>query len=50
MKSALYNKYYKLGFDYFINREILGLKKIDAKKEAFYLALITLIIVVANMF
>jgi len=49
MKTKLYNRYYKLGFDYFINRQILGLKKIDGKKEAFYLTLITLIIVLANM-
>lgn len=49
MKTGFYNKYYKLGLEYFINKKFFGLHKPNAYTELFYLALIAFIIVIANL-
>jgi len=36
----MYSHYYKYGFEHFINKNLLGLKKPDTKKQVFYLIMI----------
>ncbi len=50
MKTGLYNRYYKLGLEHFINRKLLGLHKTDILTEVFYLSVILLVIVLAQIF
>lgn len=40
MRAKLYEKYYKLGFDYYINKNIFGLHKPDKNVKRFYYAII----------
>lgn len=47
MKSGLYNHYYKLGLEHFINKRLFGLHKTDIRTEVFYLGLILVIIILA---
>jgi hypothetical protein len=39
MRAKLYEKYYKLGFDYYIFKNIFGLHKPDKKVKRFYYVL-----------
>ena len=36
MRAKLYEKYYKLGFDYYINKQLFGLHKPDKNIKRFY--------------
>ena len=49
MKKTLYNRYYKLGLEHYINKYLLGLKKPDLKTDVFYLSLIVMILVIGNL-
>jgi|TARA_R100001015_G_C4481411_1_gene61814 hypothetical protein len=40
MKAKLYEKYYKLGFDYYILKNVFGLHKPDKNIKRFYYAVI----------
>lgn len=48
MKSP-YERYYKLGFEHYINKYILHLKKPNRKTDIFYLLLIAILLLVANL-
>lgn len=45
-----YEEYYHLGFDYFINKKIIGLKKPEMRQRIFYLTLITGLIMMSVIF
>ncbi len=47
MKTSLYNNYYKLGLEHFINKRLLGLHKPTLYTNVFYLSLIVIIISIA---
>lgn len=49
MKKTLYNKYYKLGLEHFINKQLLGLHKPNKFTNMFYFTIILLVIVLANI-
>jgi hypothetical protein len=49
MKKTLYNSYYKLGLEYFINKRFLGLHKPNAFTNLFYFALILIVLLLANI-
>lgn len=40
MRAKLYEKYYKLGFDHYIFKNIFGLNKPDKKVKRLYYAII----------
>lgn len=40
MRAKLYEKYYRLGFDYYINKNLLGLHKPDKNIKRFYYVVI----------
>ena len=46
MKAKLYEKYYKLGFDYYILKNIFGLHKPDKNIKRFYYAIIAMALLV----
>lgn len=50
MKKNLYNKYYKLGFEYTINKKVFGLRKPKVATNIVYFALIGLVIILAELF
>lgn len=50
MKSSLYNRYYKLGLEYFVNKEVFGLHKPKAATNVIYFSIMLLMIVIANLF
>jgi hypothetical protein len=45
MKAKIYEKYYKLGFDHLMFKNIMGLKKPKKYIKRFYLGLIAIILV-----
>ena len=49
MKKTIYNQYYKLGFEHYINKYVLGLSKPDIKTDVFYFGLMAAIVLVANL-
>lgn len=49
MKKTLYNHYYKLGFEYYINKHVLGLNKPNVVTGTFYLSLIAMVLVIGNL-
>lgn len=50
MKAVLFEKYYKLGFSHFVFKKVLGLKKPSSLLRWFYLGVMTLIAVLAQIF
>lgn len=50
MKTSLYNKYYKLGFEHFINKEVFGLHKPNLATNLVYFVMMVSIIVLAQLF
>lgn len=46
MRAKLYEKYYKLGFDHYIFKNIFGLHKPDKNVKRFYYAIIVTAITV----
>lgn len=50
MKPTLYNKYYKLGLEHFINKSIFGLHKPHTATNVTYFTLMLLVIVIAQFF
>ena len=50
MKTSLYNRYYKLGLEHFINKNILHLHKPNISTNVFYLAVILTVIAFAQIF
>ena len=49
MKKTLYNRYYKLGLEYSINKYLLGLPKPNALLATFYLSLIVTVLLIGNL-
>lgn len=49
MKTKLYDKYYKLGFDHFMFKKVMGLHKPDKSITIFYSGVIVLTIVFGMM-
>tara|TARA_Y100001935_G_scaffold217449_1_gene189688 strand:- start:136115 stop:136270 length:156 start_codon:yes stop_codon:yes gene_type:complete len=49
MKTGLYDKYYKLGFEHFINKKIMGLHKTRKGTEILYFLLIAFVLVFGNL-
>lgn len=49
MKAKLYERYYKLGFSHFLFKNVLGLKKPSKEVKLFYVILITIILILANL-
>jgi len=47
MKSGLYHRYYKLGFEHYINKHYLKLHKPNVITDVFYISLIGMVITVA---
>ncbi len=45
MKTGIYNKYYKLGFEHYINKNYLHLQRPDVQTDIFYLAVIGAVII-----
>jgi hypothetical protein len=45
----MYKNYYKYGFEHFINKNLLGLKKPDTKKRVFYLTILLGVILTGIM-
>lgn len=41
----MYSQYYKYGLEHFINKNLMGLKKPDAKKRVFYLTILLGVII-----
>lgn len=46
MKAKIYEKYYKLGFDHMMYKDIMGLKKPKTRTKTFYLILIVVLIAI----
>jgi hypothetical protein len=46
MRAKLYEKYYKLGFDYYILKNIFGLNKPDKNVKRFYYVVIAAVLAV----
>lgn len=44
MRAKIYERYYKLGFDHFIYKRLLGLKKPRKEVRQFYYVLIFLLL------
>jgi len=44
MRAKIYERYYKMGFDHFIYKRLLGLKKPKKEVRQFYYVLIFLIL------
>ena len=49
MKTNLYNQYYKLGLEHFINKKLLGLHKPNVYTNVFYFGLILAIVMLAQI-
>lgn len=47
MKDKLFEPYYKLGFDHFVFKNLLHLKKPKKQVQRFYLSLIILILTIS---
>ncbi len=47
MKTGLYNKYYKLGFEHIVNKHYMKLHRPNIVTDVFYIALIVSIITIA---
>lgn len=47
MNDKLFEPYYKLGFNHFINKKLMRLKKPKKEIQVFYLGLITVILSLA---
>ncbi len=45
MKAGIYNKYYKLGIEHYINKHYLHLSRPDVRTDIFYMAIIGAVIV-----
>lgn len=45
-----YDQFYKLGFDHFIYKRLMGLKKPKLRQHIFYMTLITMMIVAGSIF
>ncbi|MEQ9309675.1 MAG: hypothetical protein RLN90_09485 [Balneolaceae bacterium] len=50
MKYSLYNRYYKLGLEHFINKNLFGLHKPSLATNVTYLVLMLVIVVAAQLF
>ena len=50
MKDKLFEPYYKLGFNHFIYKKLMHLKKPQKETQRFYLTLITLILTISILF
>ena len=48
MRAKIYERYYKLGFDHFIYKQLLGLKKPKKPVRRFYYTLMLLILVLST--
>lgn len=46
MRAKLYEKYYKLGFDHYIFKNIFGLQRPDKNIKRFYYAVIAMVLMV----
>jgi hypothetical protein len=46
MKSKIYERYYKLGFDHLVFKEVMGLKKPRKSVKRFYIILIFVILII----
>lgn len=46
MKTGLYNKYYKLGFEHLVNKHYLRLHSPNVVTDLFYIALMATIITI----
>ena len=46
MRAKIYEKYYKLGFDHMMFKDIMGLKKPKKRTKTFYLILIVVLIAI----
>lgn len=49
MRAKLYEKYYKLGFDHFIFKNLFGLHKPDKAVKRFYYTIIALALLVGTV-
>jgi hypothetical protein len=47
MRAKIYEKYYKLGFDHMMFKEVMGLKKPRKNIKRFYFILIVVVLIVA---
>lgn len=47
MRAKIYEKYYKLGFDHMMFKEVMGLKKPRKNIKRFYLSLIVIVLILA---
>ncbi len=47
--KSLYGNYYKLGFEYYINKGLLGLHKPDRSTNIIYFVLMLVVVFVANI-
>ena len=45
MRAKIYEKYYKLGFDHMMFKEVMGLKKPRKHTKRFYLSLIVVVLI-----
>lgn len=50
MKDKLFEPYYKLGFDHFVFKKLLHLKRPGREIQRFYFTLITLILATSIIF
>lgn len=50
MKSSLYNRYYKLGLEHFINKKLFGLHKPTVATNVTYFVLMLVVVIVAQLF
>lgn len=48
-RDKLFEPYYKLGFNHFINKNILGLKRTKTLTQRFYFTLIILILSISML-
>lgn len=48
MRAKIYERYYKLGFDHFIYKQLLGLKKPKKPVRRFYYTLMLLVLVLST--
>jgi|AntRauTorcE11897_2_1112592.scaffolds.fasta_scaffold00284_22 hypothetical protein len=46
MRAKLYEKYYKLGFDHYIFKNVFGLNKPDRNVKRFYYVLIAAVLMI----
>ncbi|MBN2732320.1 MAG: hypothetical protein JXR26_07830 [Balneolaceae bacterium] len=50
MKDKLFEPYYKLGFDHFVFKKLLRLKKPKKEARIFYFGLMTIILILSMVF